>query len=205
MVSDLNPTPYVLSFTGASLAIRESVKLAEAYLELNDWEAVREKVWAENLLQARTRSSIQRTLQELQPRLEQLDPTQLELLVEGNPHEQQHLLWYAICRRYAYIQEFAIEVLHEKFLRMDYELTEFDYDAFFNRKADWHEELEKLKDSTRQKIKTRVFRMLLEAGLITEDNRIIPCVLSQRVIASLAPSAPTSYQIFPISEADLTT
>ena len=190
---------YILSFTGASLSISESVKIAEVYLRLRNWEAVKLEVKGSNLIQARTQSSIQRVYQELQPRLAQLSMEQLELLVEGNPQEQKQLLWLAVCKRYEYIREFASEVVREKFLRLDYQLNDFDYDAFYNRKADWHPELDKLKDSSRQKMKTRIFRMLLEAELITSDNHIIPTTFSQRSKDVLAPDAPMSYQIFLIS------
>ena len=190
---------YILSFTGVSLAISESIKIAEVYLNLRDWNAVKAKVKGENLIQARTQSSIQRVYQELQPRLEQLSLEQLELLVEGNPQEQKQLLWFAICKRYEYIEEFSREVVREKYLKLDFQIDEFDYDAFYNRKADWHPELDKLTDTSRQKMKTRIFHMLLEAELITPDNHLIPVTLSQRIKDVLISDAPMSYQIYPIS------
>jgi hypothetical protein len=202
-MSNLQPTPYKLSFTGASLEINRSIKLAETYLISKDWQVVHENVWSQNLLQARTHSSIQRVYQELQPRLAELDLAQLSLLVEGNPHEQRQLLWFAICQRYLYIREFAMEVIREKYLRMDYELTDFDYDSFFLRKADWHLELERLKDSSRQKIKTRLFHMSKEAGLINMDNRILPALLTHRILQVLAPYAPDSLMIFPLTDAEI--
>lgn len=202
-MTDLNTTPYKLSFIGAALAITGSVKMAEAYLRLRDWEAVREIVFAENILQARTRSSIQRNFQELAPRLQLLTEEQLELLVEGTHQEQKQLLWLAICRRYDYIREFAVEVIHEKYLSMDYELTAFDYEAFFNRKADWHPELDELKETTRTKMRTMLFRMLREADIISTDHRIIPTVLSTRVAAVIEFDVTTPYQIFPTLTANL--
>ena len=202
MMTD-NSTPYILSFIGAGLASSGSIKIAEVYMQLGDWEAVKEKVKSENLLQGRTQSSIQRTFQELAPRLQQLTADQLALLVEGNLLEQKQLLWYAICKRYVYIREFAVEVLHEKYLRFDYTLTEFDYNAFFNRKADWHDELDRMKESTRTKMRTVLFRMLREADLISSDHVIIPAILSPRMIDLLGPDAPLSWQIFPLSLSDV--
>jgi len=193
---------YKLSFIGADLAINGSIKIAEAYLQLKDWSEVKDKVFAENLLQARTQSSAQRFFRELAPRLRQLTDEQLELLVEGNYQEQKQLLWFAICKRYAYIREFAIEVLHEKYLSLDYELTEFDYAAFFNRKADWHAELDQAQVTTQKKMKQIIFRMLREAGLLSAEGMIIPTVLSRRVIEALASDSTTSLQIFPTSIAD---
>lgn len=190
---------YLLSYTGASLSVSESVAIAEVYLQRHDWDATEKKVKNENLIQGRTKSSIQRVYQEIAPRLQELNQEQLTLLVDGNLEEQKQLLWYAICKRYDYIREFAIEVVHEKFLRYDHELTEFDYDAFFNRKADWHPELDRLADSTKKKLRSRLFRMLYEAGLMTEDGILIPALLSSRLVDALAVDAPMSYKIFPMA------
>ena len=94
-------------------------------------------------------------------------------------------------------------MLHEKFLSLDYELTDFDYNAFFNRKADWHEELDELKETSRKKMKQIIFRMLREADLITEDSMIIATMLSKRFVDIVAPDSPAKLQIFPISMSDI--
>ena len=200
----MDTAPYKLSFTGAGLAVSESLKIAEAYIQLKDWEAVRRKAREENILQARTGASLRRTYREIAPRLVQLNEEQIKLLVEGSYQEQRQLLWYAVCKRYAYIREFAVEVLHEKFMRLDYELTDFDYQAFFSRKADWHEELDRLTKTTRVKIKTVLFRMLREAGLISEAHQIIPTTLLERVAQALNAGAPGEdcFRIFPIFESN---
>ena len=198
----MRTNPYKLSFTAAGLSISSSIKIAETYLQLQDWDAVKEKVKTENLLQARTQTSIQRTFLELAPRLQQLTVEQLELLVEGNHQEQKQLLWFAVCQRYAYIREFAVKVIYAKYQSLDYELTDFDYAVFFNRKADWHEELDRLRKSTKTKLKTVLFRMLREAGLISKDHTIIPTVLSSRMVELLAPDSPASLHIFPMSIID---
>lgn len=189
---------YKLSFTSASLSIGESIKIAEVYLRCEDWEQTKVIVANENVLQSRTTSRTVRLYRELAQRLKMLSVIQLELLVEGTIQEQKQMLWYAVCKRYRFIQDFAIEVLHEKFLGLDLELTELDYDAFFNRKADWHEELDAVTETTRAKLKQVLFRMLREAGLTTDDNLILQAMLSQRVIEALNPDSPMSYQIFPI-------
>ena len=193
---------YKLSFTAASLSISESIKIAEVYLECNDWKETKRIVEENNLLQSRTRSRAIRTYRELAQRLQLLSNEQLELLVEGNTQEQKYLLWFAICKRYRLIQEFAIEVIREKFLSMNYELNELDYDAFFNRKADWHEELDQITDSTTNKLKQVIFRMLRETGITSEDNLIVQAVLSNRLIQAIRQDAPASYQIFPSQAAD---
>lgn len=132
-----------------------------------------------------------------------LTDEQISLLVEGNIQEQRYLLWFAACQTYELIKEFSQEVLVEKFLSVDYELSELAYDAFFNRKADWNEELETITESTKIKLKTVIFRMMREAGLISGDNRIIPAILSGRLIHALKPNSPMSYQIYPLRATDI--
>ena len=196
-------TKYKLSFTAASLSISESIKIAEVYLGCKDWKETAQIVKEQNLLQSRTGSRTVRTLRELTQRLKKLSDEQLELLVEGNLQEQKYLLWFAVCKTYSLIQEFAIEVLHEKFMSLNLSVSQLDYDAFFNRKADWNEELESITASTKSKLREVIFRMLREAGLITEDGAIIPAMPSKRLIDVISPDAPMSFQIFPMQLSDI--
>lgn len=194
---------YILSFTAASLSYSESIKIAEVYLGCKDWDETKRIIEENNLLQSRTGSRTVRTYIELAQRLKLLSIEQMEFLVEGNIQEQRYLLWFTVCNRYKFIREFATEVIHEKFMSMDFELTELDYDAFFNRKADWHEELDSITNSTKNKLKQVVFRMLREAGITTDENMIVQALLSKRLIEVLSPDSPISYQIFPLQIADI--
>jgi hypothetical protein len=194
---------YKLSFTAAGLSINESVNMAEVYLSCGDWDQARQIVKEKNVLQSRTDSRTIRLTRELFQRLSLLTREQLELLVEGSLAEQKYLLWLAVCKTYALIQEFAVEVLHEKFLSRSMNLTELDYEAFFNRKADWHEDLDAIKETTRIKLRTVLFRMLREADLITDDNLILHSILTNRLVEVLRPDAPMSLQIFPIEPSDI--
>jgi len=194
---------YKLSFTAASLSISESIKIAEVYLGCKDWGETKRIIRENNLLQSRTNSRTIRMYRELAQRLQLLSYEQLEFLVEGNLQEVRYLLWFAVCKRYKFVQEFAIEVIHEKFLSMDFEFTELDYDAFFNRKADWHAELDQIADSTKDKLKQVVFLMLRESGITSEDSMIIHAMLSPRLVQILRSDASISYQIFPLQLADI--
>lgn len=199
----MEPNKYKLSFTAGSLYLSESIKIAEVYLGCKNWDETSEYVKSNNLLQSRTDSRTVRVLRELIQRLKNLSDPQLSLLVEGNLQEQKYLLWFAICKTYSYIQAFAIEVLHEKFMGLNLEVTELDYDAFFNRKADWNDELDEITHSTKAKIKEVIFRMVREIGIIGTGNMIIQAMLSERLIEALGPDAPMSYQIFPTETAAL--
>ena len=135
---------------------------------------------------------------EIIQRLKLLTDDQLALLVEGNLTEQKYLLWYSVCKTYGFIKDFAVEVLHEKYLGRSMKISELDYDAFFNRKADSSVELDQIKTTTRKKIRQVIFLMLREVDLLTDDNTILRAIFSNRLIKALKPDAPMSFQIFPV-------
>ncbi|KON48501.1 DUF1819 family protein [Mariprofundus ferrooxydans] len=194
---------YRLSFTTGGLYYRESIKLAELYLARHDWSEVRQKVLAENLLQINTHSSQVRTYREVSSRLQQLSDIELELFMDCSEQDKRYLLWLGVCRYYQFIEQFAVEVLREKFLSMDLSLTHHDYDVFFNRKSEWHNELDALSQSTRNKLRQILFRIQVEAGLLSSNYSIIPAVITPRVAREIFKPSNSQVVIYPISDADL--
>lgn len=197
-VTDEARSRYALSFTSGGLLAREGVSVAAIYLESRNWRAARVRVVDGNLLQARTTSSLIRVSRETIQRLAALGDDEIELLVEGSPSEQHHLMWAAACRRYALIGDFAEEVLRERFLLMTPTLDVEDFNRFITGKSLWHPELDGLKSSTRQKLRQTLFRMLREAGLYTDAGHIIPAVISGHVIDVLDRRTPSDLRFFPM-------
>ena len=200
MMAD-SPERYALSFTSGALLMREGLIAAPIYLRELDWTRVRGVIGDDNLLQARTHSSGTRLVREVVQRLAVLTDEEIELLVEASPTERSHLMWVAACRRYDLIGEFAEEVLRERFLILAQTLDHDDFDSFIRGKALWHEEVANLKDSTLHKLRSNVFRMLIEAGLLSDDRRILPAELSPRVKERLALRTPSDVSFFPTGSA----
>jgi hypothetical protein len=194
---------YSLSFTTGTLLHRESMVMAEQFLTLQDWDAVRDAVVSQNLLQSRTLNTSKRLCQEVSSRLRTLGDSEVDLLVQGTLREQSYLLWVGVCRRYQFIADFAREILHEKFISLKTVLTYDDFDAFFNQKAEWHEELERIQPATKGKLRQVLFKMLREAGLLTVDNQITPALLSPRLVQAIAQENVSDILIFPAFESDL--
>jgi len=86
---------------------------------------------------------------------------------------------------------------------MDYSLSDQDYTVFFDTKAEWHEELENLKDSTKKKLKQVLFRTLREAEITSSDNIIIPSILSKRIAQVLLNDKSGIYTALPVLDIDL--
>lgn len=188
---------YALSFTTGALLSREAALLAPVYIEQRDWEQVRALAVKGNLLQARTHRTGVRLASETVQRLSALTDDEIDLLIEATASERAHLMWAAACRRYEFIGEFAEEVVRERFLRLASTLDYQDFDSFVRAKALWHEELAKIKDSTLQRLRSNVFKMLREADLLSKAGEIMPAVLSERVAAILSARSPSDLRFFP--------
>ncbi len=199
----MNNDRYSMSFTTGSLFHHESVKLTQLYLELKDWNAVRDKVLSENLLQARTRNTSKRVCSEIISRLKNLSFNVLGLLVEANPQEQGYLLWLAFCRRYRFVADFAIEVLRERYITLKTDLSYEDFDSFFNKKSEWHPELDEIRPDTRIKLRQILFKILREAELLSTNNMINAAMLSPRILRSITDGNRRDILFFPAFESDL--
>lgn len=192
-----------MSFTTGGLFHRESVKLAELYLDLGDWNSVRDKVIAENLLQTRTLNTLKRSCREVISRLKTLSSGELEFLLEGSHQEQAYLLWLAVCRRYRFIADFAIEVLRERYITLKTDLTHEDFDSFFNRKSEWHVEMDGVTPATRSKLRQVLFKILREADLLTANNMINAAMLSPGLLAAIEQGSRRDVSFFPVFDSDL--
>lgn len=180
----------------------ESAIVAALYLDIRDWGQVRAKVRADNLLQVRTAAAALRLSKEIIARLEHLSLAELECITNGTAQERGQLAWLAATLRYKFIQEFGVEVLREAYLSLQLQITLKDFDAFFNRKAMWHEELDGTALSTQNKLRQNLFRMMREADLISPQNIIQPTMFSARLGALLNIRGIEAFQIYPISDAD---
>jgi hypothetical protein len=190
---------YRLSFTTGGLLAREAAIVAQLYRGLNDWKKVRAMIESENLLQARTVSSAHRLVREVVQRLAELTDEEIDLVADATSVERSHLMWAAACRRYSLIGEFAEEVLRERFLVLATTLDHSDFDSFMRTKALWHEELDALKESTYRKLRSNIFLMMREMGIVDERWHLMPAVLSARVAAAMGARTTIDIRFFPTS------
>lgn len=199
----MKDTTYSMAFTTGALYYQESMMLAELYREKKEWKAVRAVVMEQNLLQARTMSTAKKVYNEIVSRLKLLTDEEMRLLCKGSRQEQLLLLWLAVCKRYLFIREFAVEVLREKFLRMNYQIDRSDYNSFFDGKALLHEELDKLSPVSLQKIRMVIFKMMREAELISRDNIIQSAFMSPELVGTINQSSRQLLDIFPVLEGNI--
>ena len=188
---------YSMTFTTCSLLVQESIKVAELFSKENDWKKVSQIAADENLFQYRTVSSLKRTLSEIISRLKLLSEDAINLLINGYKEEQLQILWLAVCLRYPFIYEFSVEVIREKYRSMQYKIEQFDFDAFFNSKMNYHESLENITETTRKKLKQVLFKMMKEAEIIDKDDNVQVALLSERIIKAIGSMDQKYLMVFP--------
>lgn len=195
---ELMEKKYSVTFARRGLLYPESVKLANLQANLEDWTAVRHEAISSNLLQTRTVSTSKKVCSEVVSRLRTLTKTEFEFFLAARPDEQRYVLWLALCKKYKLIFEFAVEVLRERHLHGVPELSTTDYDQFFNRKAEWREELSSLSPSTERKVRETIFLLMRESNLLSRKNQIIPALLSSRFVQIVSADSNELLLIYPM-------
>ncbi|NLD96237.1 MAG: DUF1819 family protein [Synergistaceae bacterium] len=194
---------YAMSFSTGGLFRRESLEAASLFLQSGSWDAVRKEIMAKNLLQARTLSTLQRECREVLSRLRLLNGEELRFLVEAEYREQGHLLWIAVCRRYPFIRDFAVEVLRERYITLKADVRYEEFDAFFNAQSEAHPQLHEISSTTRKKLRQVLFKILRESELLDSDNTIIPVMPGAELTALISRGNKRELLLFPVFESDL--
>ena len=184
----VNNKKYSFSFTGASALIPETLTVAEIYNSNHEWNQTKKKIIDENLLNKIKAVTLEREFQEIRKRIAVLSQDQLNILCNGDREEVKVIILLSIYKIHSFIYDFAIEVLRNKLLQFDNTITESDYNKFVDSKSVIHPELNKLKETTLNKIKQRTFTILEQTGLINKvkDKILIKPVLSNACIKAIA-------------------
>lgn len=190
--------PYKMSFAVGGLLLNESVEVAGMHAPSEAWDATLRRALEGGVTSLPKAASRRRTLREIVNRISTLSDEELGYLVQGaDRQDQQALLWLATCRAYRFVRELATEVIHERFLSFQLDLPLESFDVLFAAKAEWDEGLARISPTTRAKLRQVLFRMMREANVISDDNRILAAYVSPRLKAILAEKSPRDLVVFP--------
>lgn len=189
---------YKMSFSTGGLFLNESLEVARLHIVGEPWEDTILRAIEEGTTSLPKSASNRRSLREISNRLLTLtNEERAYLLDEADRSEQQALLWIATCRAYRFIREFVVEVVRERYLSYQLDLPLESFDILFEAKAEWDEGLAGLSRSTRLKLRQIMFRMMREAGIISEDDRIQTAIISTRLKTMIEDHNPGELAIFP--------
>ena len=185
-MTDTQHQPYKMSFAVGGLLLNESVEVARLHAPSEAWEATLRRALEEGVTSLPKVASRRRTLREIVNRISTLSDEELDFLVDvADRQEQQALLWLATCRAYRFVREFATDIIRERYLSFQFDLPLESFDILLAAKAEWDERLAGISPATRAKLRQILFRMMREANVISDDNRILSAYISPRLKAML--------------------
>lgn len=189
---------YRMSFTTGGLFLQESIEVARLHRDGEAWEDTARRALDQGATALPKSASKRRSLREITNRLRVLTDTERRFLLEGADRtDQKALLWIATCRAYRFVGEFAVEVLRERYLSYQMDLPRSSFDIALENKAEWNEGLASLSMSTRIKLRQVLFRIMHEAGILSQDNRIQAAILSSQLRTIIQEHDPNELAYFP--------
>lgn len=189
---------YNFSFTAGSLRFRELEKV------IKHLDAGEELNFVEDFGGGKS-STGKRVFDEIKKRYSNLTEGQRQLYLKSDSQTQRQLAFLAVCKSYFFIRDFVVEVIRDKALIFDYELSEGEYLSFFRRKQEHHEEMDALSEETVYKVKQVTFKFLEQAGIINniKEKQIQPQFLFDDIKRVIVQDNPQWLKVFLLSDLDI--
>ena len=122
---------------------------------------------------------------------------------DSSTSDREALMWIAMCRYYAIVGEFAVEVLKKHYLVGNLHLDFDDYARFIANKATWHPELETISEGTAKKLRSNLFKAMAEAHLFDKNSDTVVSFLPSPSLTDILMKRPDSFGFFPMRESSL--
>ena len=153
---------YRFSMSGISLLLPDFIELANAlknaefnYDQISDFEIKRDR-----------EATRKRELYELKLRLKHLSDEEIKFLTETRTENQKLITFLASVRSYRILREFLEQVIFDKIMVFDDELSYREYTNFIYNKTLLYPEFGSISEIMVKKIRQFIFKMLEQAGLI---------------------------------------
>jgi hypothetical protein len=159
---------YSLGFTTGALLYKEAKEYIGAISSIENYFSKDENV-SSSIISTNSESSKRKIKAELDKRLGFLNADYLNLFIQTNEKNQKIILLLTICKTYAIISEFIIQVIYTKWKRFDYDVTTYDFSYFLSEKLSI-EQRESISDQTKYKLSQVAIKMLKEVGILEKDQ-----------------------------------
>ncbi|MGO7078407.1 DUF1819 family protein [Rhizobium johnstonii] len=193
-----NDQHYKMSFVVGGLFLNESIDVVNLHKSSENWRATLQMALGEGVASLPKAASRRRILREIVNRLSKLKDAELSFFADmADRADQQALLWLAVCREYRFAREFATEVIRERFLSLRCDLSFESFDTFFAAKAEWSDPLAGISPTTRSKLRQVFFRIMREAGVISQANKILAAYMSPQLKTIIGEHSRSDLLLFP--------
>jgi hypothetical protein len=167
---------YNAEISAGSLMIRESRVIAKLLLEGADEKKWYEAIFVKNLLQKKSPSTARRQTTLLKKRLELMPPEVWKMVVAGTKEVAIQALLAAAIKHSHLLGDFMDKVVRQHRKSFNDQLSNRDWEHFFNECEHRDPSVSRWSESTRKKLGQVVFRILAEAKYIdnTRSLKLIP-------------------------------
>lgn len=196
---------YLLSYTAISLQAHETETIALLYKETLDWDKVAKSVIENDALQKGTIATRKREFIEFKKRLQTLTAEQLAYYEQATSSDVKNLTMLSCFKLYAFISDFATEIMRNKLLLFDFQLLNSDYEAFYDSKSVAYDNLNTISEGTQYKLKQVMFKMFEQADFIdsVKNKNIQKPYLSEELIKLIVQDDPKYLSSFLYSDNEI--
>lgn len=185
---------YSAKLTGESFLLYEFKIVAKLKKEGFSDKDIRKMVLEENLFQYKFKSSITRRLTPLLQRVNILDKTLIDMLIDDPLGNGSVINLYAIMKNDRLFFEFMNEVVKEKLQNTSEVIEKKDINIYFEYKAEQNETITKWSDATIQKLKQVIKKILSEAKVLNlKTGEVHKLIMSQELKEYLVKKGDTKY------------
>lgn len=153
--------------------LKETRIVARMRLDGASEEEVVERAQAENIFQYPTERMLRNIARVCNKRIDALSDDRLvELIANGMPDAAAQANLYAMMETYPLMRHFMTTEVARHYRELNYSFTRADMNAYFTGLTAEFDNFQTIADSTVVKLKSVIRRCLLEAGLLTKDDRL---------------------------------
>ncbi len=165
-----NMPNYKSTIKARSFLYLEMKKASNLYLQGFSIDEIKQKALEDNIFLLKTEKRIKEIASTIEDRMRALDDFLISKIAQGNLETSKQITLYSILKTDRLFFEFMQEVYCEKYLLMDYMITNKDFSIFFQRKAEQSQQVASWKDYTYYKLEQVYKRTLLEAGFARKSK-----------------------------------
>lgn len=167
--------PYKASFTREQFLFHEMRVIAGLILDDFSDDEIIDQVYELNLFQYPTEKSVKRMARNCLKRIYLLnDNTLIDIIANGASDSAKQVCLYAMMNQYRIIYEFMVSVVGEKYRLKDFSFSKKDINVFFSRLQEQSDVVASWSDSTIQKLKQVLLKMLVDTEYLdnTKSERL---------------------------------
>jgi hypothetical protein len=161
---------YTVALTAGGLLQHETNAIVE-YLIDSKLSELNDAIKNSEVLKTNSQASRIRLVTELRRRNKAVCSDVWRWFKENNSNEQKITLFYICLKATPMLFDFQTEVVLEKWRSLDLHLDKNDVLYFFDKKAQFYEEIDQWSETTRIKAATVIIRILNETGIL-KDNKL---------------------------------